>query len=88
MRILYILLLLTPITQAAIYDIYTSKVTGRLVIQPGDTIIVSPKNPLTTALRPAYIKLVVCETQSCRDNYKSHMQHLYRTNGITIHTIK
>lgn len=86
MKHLTTILLLTGVLTAAIYDIYTEQLDGRLVIERGDSIIVHPSHSL--AKGPSYINIKLCTTTTCRKEYIAYMKHRYRTNGITIQEIK
>ena len=85
MKHLSILILLSSIAAAAIYDVYTEDLSGRLVIEKRDHVIVDPSHSLASS---TFTTVVVCSTNTCRKDYIDYMKNLYRTNGISVITVK
>lgn len=70
---------------AAVIDIRTEDYLGRVVIEKRDFVIISPSHSLSGSSIP---NITICESKECRENFISKMKHLYRTNGISIITVK
>ena len=79
------LILLSSVVVAAIYDVYTEDLAGRLVIEKRDHVIVDPSHSLASS---TFTEVKVCSTHTCREEYISYMKNLYRTKGISIITVK
>ena len=77
--------LLSTRLNAAVIDVHTEDYIGKLTIEQRDFVIVSPSHSLASTNAP---NIVICESAECREEFIEKMQHLYRTNGISVFKIR
>ena len=78
-------LLLAAKLNGAVIDVHTEDYIGKLTIEKRDFVIVSPSHSLASNSAP---NIVICESTECREEFIEKMQHLYRTNGISVFKIR
>ena len=78
-------LLLGVKASGAVIDVHTEDYIGKLTIEKRDFVIVSPSHSLASNSAP---NIVICESTECREEFIEKMQHLYRTNGISVFKIR
>jgi len=85
MRLTILLLISLTLSAKTLFIIDTTDITGKCAITKGDTMIVHPTLDIHI---PRGIKVIECRTRACVNYETERLQNLYRTNGISVITIK
>lgn len=80
-----VLLLVGVRLDASVIDIQTEDYLGKIAIEKRDFVIVSPSHSLANSNIP---NITICESKECREKFIEKMKHLYRTNSISVFTVK
>lgn len=85
MRLVILLLIGLTLSAKTIFILETADLLGKCVIEIGDVII---KHPSMDLYIPRGIEVIECTTRECVSYETERLQNLYRTNGISVITIK
>ena len=85
MRLVIVLLISLNLSAKTLFIIDTTDILGKCTISKGDIMIVHPTLNIHI---PRGIEVIECETRECVIYETERLQHLYRTNGISVITIK